>query len=138
MAGCQLQFPASEIDALAARYDYADDRDLLGLGAAARARGYYTRRELIEVCAWKTPRSRMLVAANSRHAVISRTRRALIAIEESERITPLLELRGVGVPTASTLLYVAFPADYPILDVRALESLGARSRSTYPVSLWLQ
>ena len=138
MARFELQFPASEIDALAARYDYADDGDLLALGAAARTRGYYTRRELIEVCAWKTPRSRALVAANSRHAVISRTRRALSATDESERIAPLLELHGVGVPTASTLLYVAFPADYPILDVRALESLGARSRSTYPVSFWLQ
>ena len=56
----------------------------------------------------------------------------------SERITPLLGLHGVGVPSASTLLYVAFPSDYPILDVRALESLGARSRSTYPVSFWLR
>ncbi len=62
----------------------------------------------------------------------------LSAADESERITPLLGLHGVGVPTASTLLCVAFPADYPILDVRALESLGVRSRSTYPVSFWLR
>ena len=41
-------------------------------------------------------------------------------------------------PTASTLLYFAFPDDYPILDVRALESLGVRPRSTYPVSFWLE
>ncbi|MGZ4344790.1 MAG: hypothetical protein ACXVWJ_22115 [Solirubrobacteraceae bacterium] len=138
MAGFELQFPASEINALAARYDYADDRELLALGAAARARGYYTRRELTEVCAWKTPRSRSLVASNARHAVTSRTRRSLTATDESERITPLLGLHCVGVPTASTLLYAAFSSDYPILDVRALESLGARSRSTYPVSFWLR
>jgi hypothetical protein len=49
----------------------------------------------------------------------------------------LLELEGVGVPTASTLLYFAFPDDYPILDVRALESLGVKARSQYPVSFWL-
>ncbi len=49
----------------------------------------------------------------------------------------LLELEGVGVPTASTLLYFAFPDAYPILDVRALESLGVKPRSQYPVSLWL-
>ncbi|HEY2651278.1 MAG TPA: hypothetical protein VGI50_05105, partial [Solirubrobacteraceae bacterium] len=35
------------------------------------------------------------------------------------------------------LLYFAFPDDYPILDVRALESLGVKPRSTYPVSFWL-
>ena len=94
--------------------------------AAARARGYYTRQELIRVCAWKTPRSHGRVTVNSRHAVVSRTRRALAGSDESERIQPLLELHGVGVPTAATLLYFAFPHDYPILDVRALESLGAK------------
>ena len=41
-------------------------------------------------------------------------------------------------PTASTLLYFAFPDDYPILDIRALESLGVKPRSTYPVSFWLE
>ena len=49
----------------------------------------------------------------------------------------LLKLRGVGVPIASTLLHFAFPEDYPILDVRALEALGSPPRSVYPVSLWL-
>lgn len=137
MACFELQFPASEIEALAARFGYEDDSDLLALGRAARARGYYTRGEFIAVCAWKTPRSRARVAANSRHAVVSRTARALAADDESERITSLLELQGGGVPTASTVLYFAFPVDYPILDVRALESLGVRSRSTYPLSLWL-
>lgn len=137
MARFELQFPAGEIEALAARFGYADDSRLLRVGAAARACGYYTRREFVEVCAWKTPRSRPGIAANSRHAVISKTGRALAATDESDRVTPLLELRGVGVPTASTLLSFAFPDDYPILDVRALESLGVKPRSVYPVSFWL-
>jgi hypothetical protein len=42
------------------------------------------------------------------------------------------------VPTASTLLYTAFPDDYPILDVRALQSVGVKPRSSYPVSFWLE
>ena len=107
MARFELQFPVSEIDALAARFGYQDDGRLLAIGASARARGYDTRREFTEVCAWKSPRSRPRVAANSRHAVTSRTGRALAAAEEPEPITPLLELNGVGVPTASTLLYFA-------------------------------
>ena len=138
MACFELQFPASEIEVLAARFGYADDSRLLRIGGAVRARGYYTRGEFIEVCAWKTPRSHSRVAANSRYLVMSRTGRGLAATDESERITPLLELHGVGVPTASTLLYFAFPDDYPILDVRALESLGVKPRSQYPVSFWLQ
>jgi hypothetical protein len=138
MVRFELQFPAREIEALAARFGYEDDSHLLPMGAAARARGYYTQREFVQVCAWKKPRSRGRITANSRHAVVSTTGRALATSQESERIKPLLELQGVGVPTASALLYFAFPHDYPILDVRALESLGVKPRSTYPVSFWLR
>ena len=90
------------------------------------------------MCSWKTVRSRPKVAANTDAAVVDATRRALAAVDEPSRIAALLELEGVGVPTASTLLYFAFPDDYPILDVRALESLGVKPRSTYPVSFWLE
>jgi hypothetical protein len=134
----ELQFPPREITPLADRFGYVDDAPLLALGTAARARGYYTRGEFIEVCAWKTPRSRPRVASNSRRSIVTRTGRALTVTDESDRIMALLELHGVGVPTASTLLYVAYPDDYPILDVRALESLGVRPRSQYPVSFWLE
>jgi hypothetical protein len=134
----ELQFSVDEIERLATRFGDQDDGRLLATGASARARGYYTRGEFIDVCAWKTPRSRPRVHANPPRTVRSRTAWALAATEESRRITPLLELNGVGVPTASTLLYFAFPDDYPILDVRALESLGVKARSQYPVSFWLQ
>jgi hypothetical protein len=90
------------------------------------------------VCSWKTVRSRPKVAANTEAAVIDASRRALAAVDEASRIAALLELEGVGVPTASTLLYFAFPDEYPILDVRALESLGVKPRSTYPVRFWLE
>ena len=133
----ELQFPIDEIEALAARFPSLDDTRLEAVGAAVRARGYYARAEFIEVCAWKTPRSRPKVAANLEPVVIATTGRALGASDEAERMAALLELGGVGVPTASTLLYVAFPQDYPILDVRALESLGVKARSTYPLSFWL-
>jgi hypothetical protein len=132
-----LQFAPEEISALAARFPVLDESRLLAVNAAVRARGHYTRAEFVEVCAWKTPRSRPRVAANREAAVIDATGRALAASDEAIRFAALLELDGVGAPTASTLLYVAFPDDYPILDVRALESLGVRSRSTYPVSFWL-
>jgi hypothetical protein len=133
----ELQFPAREIEALARRFPASDESALLAAGMAARARGHYTRAEFIEACAWKTPRSRPRVARNSECTVIGATARALRSADEAARIGALLELDGVGVPTASTLLYFAFPADYPILDVRALESLGVKPRSTYPVSFWL-
>jgi hypothetical protein len=133
----ELQFPAGDVEALASRFGYPDDARLLEAGVAARARGHYTREEFIEVCAWKTTRSRSKVTSNTEAAVVEATGKALATSDEATRMSALLELEGVGVPTASTLLYVAFPDDYPILDVRALESLGVKPRSQYPVSFWL-
>jgi hypothetical protein len=133
-----LQFPAEEIEALAGRFGYADETRLLAVGTAARTRGHYTRAEFIEVCAWKTVRSRPKVASNPESAVVEKTRRALASRDEATRMGALLELEGVGVPTGSTLLYCAFPTEYPILDVRALESLGVKPRSQYRLDFWLE
>jgi hypothetical protein len=133
-----LQFPPDQIRALAARYGYADDGRVRAAGEAARGRGYYTRDEFLLVCAWKTGRSKSKVERNEDHEVERATRAAFEAQDEAERIEALLQLEGVGVPTASTLLHFAFPDDYPILDVRALESLGQRPRTTYPISYWLK
>jgi hypothetical protein len=133
----ELQFPPHEIGALATRFGPVDETRLLAAGAAARARGHYRRAEFIEICAWKTARSRPKVARNRAATVVETTFRAFAAADETTRMGALLELSGVGVPTASTLLYFAFPDGYPILDVRALESLGAKPRSQYPISFWL-
>jgi hypothetical protein len=133
----QLQFDPAEILALAARFPEGDDGPVATLGAAAARRGYYTRGELIALCEWKSPRSRPLVAQNSRGAVTRATRRAL-AGPERERMEALLALRGVGLPTASVLLHFADPATYPILDVRALEALGVTGRSSYTIAFWLE
>jgi len=134
-----LQFDPAEIPALAARFPATDDGPAVAAGAAARAAGHYTRAQFLLVCAWKSPRSRPLVAANGEAAVRAATGIALAATDERIRMEALLTLSGVGVPTASTLLYFAEPDRYPILDVRALASLGERSvRSTYPVAYWLE
>ena len=137
MPDFELQFDPAEIPALAARFGDAADSASEEAGRAAAARGWYTREEFLTVCAWKTPRSRPRVAANSAADIRDRTGLALSVEDEAARMGALLELDGVGVPTASTLLHFAQPASYPLLDVRALESLGVRGRSTYPVAFWL-
>jgi len=133
----ELQFPPDELAALARRFPPMDDAPYLAAGTAARARGHYTRAEFIAVCGWKTARSRPKVALNSERAVADATGRAFATTDEAARMGALLELEGVGVPTASALLYFAFPDAYPVLDVRALDSLGVRSRSQYRVDFWL-
>jgi hypothetical protein len=133
----ELQFPPGDIAALASRFGDTDDSACSAAGAAAAARGWYRREEFLTVCAWKTARSRPRVEANDAAKVRELTRRAFATRDEASRMAALLELEGVGAPTASTLLHFAFPAEYPILDVRALQSLGQSGRSTYPVAFWL-
>jgi hypothetical protein len=133
-----LQFPARDIEALASRFGYEDDERCLAAGAAARSRGYYTRAEFRIVCAWKTVRSGPRVASNDEAAVRAATMAALLTDDEAERMVALTGLAGVGVPTGSTLLLFAFPDAYPILDVRALESLGVKGRGQYPVRFWVE
>ena len=137
-ASLSLQFDPAEIPALAARYEYEDDSECVRAGAHAAARGYYTRGELRAVCAWKTARAKRKVAANSFHRVRAASGRALAdQTDDWPRIQALCELLGVGVPTASVLLHFAFPDRYPIIDYRALESLGVPKPSTYSATVWL-
>jgi hypothetical protein len=89
----------------------------------------------VTVCEWKTARSRPKVASNSAAAIRTATRRAFATEDPVEQVTELLALAGVGLPTASVLLHFAFPEATPILDVRALESLGV-SRSSYTPGFW--
>lgn len=137
MLAFTLQFPPDQIEELARRFPSGDDTRYRAAGEAIRARGHYTRKEFMEVCRWKTARSAPKVAANSAKAVATVTGRAFATSDEEQRMRSLLELQGVGVPTGSVLLFFAQPDDYPILDVRALESLGVGRRSQYPVSFWL-
>jgi hypothetical protein len=133
----ELQFPPEQLRPLAGRFGDTDDDACEAAGAAARTRGHYKREEFLTVCEWKTSRSRPKVERNPAATVERATRRALSATDEGERMHALVELEGVGVPTASTLLHFARPDEYPILDVRALESLGQNARSVYPVTYWL-
>jgi hypothetical protein len=109
----------------------------LTIGRNARKRGHYTLEEFRTVCRWKTPRSAPLVARNSREAVVSLTGVALSETSsERERIDALRSLRGVGWPTASVLLHLAYPDCYPILDKRVVHALGVRPPSTYSFRFW--
>jgi hypothetical protein len=108
----------------------------MAAGRAARARGHYTRSEFLTVCRWKTARSGPMVASNSAGAIRAASGRAFAAEGPAEQVAELLTLAGVGLPTASVLLHFAFPESLPILDVRALESVGVSGRSSYTPTFW--
>jgi hypothetical protein len=122
---------------LAERFGPDSDGRVAEAGAAARERGHYTKPEIVLICEWKTARSRGRVASNTEAFVEGITRAAFATEDESERMAALCALQGVNPPTASVLLHFAFPGRYPIIDWRALESLGQPRQSTYTTKYWL-
>ena len=129
---------AGEVHALAAVYNYDGD-DALGASLVqARARGWMIRDELVSVAAWKWrgARPQQLAMLNSEGEVQEITRASFSAESERLRIGALLALSGVHWPMASVILHFAFRDRYPILDVRAMASVGGLS-SYYSHQRWI-
>ena len=58
------------------------------------------------------------------------------AKHERIRIGSLLPLAGVGFPTASVILHFCHKDPYPIIDFRALWSLGYDKPPSYNIQFW--
>jgi hypothetical protein len=133
----QLQFDLDEIPAIARRYSYpSEDRIVDEIAPAVHERGHYTRDEFVEVCGWKTQRSRSRVSRNSEEDVVEATRLALSATSERLRILIPMTLSGVQWATSSVLLHFGHRDRYPILDWRALEALGVTESVSYDLPFW--
>lgn len=135
-----LKFARDEIQYWASRYPIHTDNDVeTVIAPQVRKRGFYTKEDLIEVCYWKTPRSKPLVESNSEGYIKEVTRTALSTSDERLRIEVLTLLAGVGWPTASVLLHFGHSDWYPILDFRALWSLGIeKPPAIYDFAFWWQ
>lgn len=129
---------ASKLKALAQHYPADYDHEIeSAIAPQVRKRGYFTKPEFESICHWKTPRSRPKVASNSAEYIEAVTRTALSTESEQLRIEVLTLLNGVSWPTASVILHFCHKEAYPILDVRALWSLGVEaSKVTYNFDLW--
>jgi hypothetical protein len=134
-----MRFQERDIPVWAARNpDGESDRRLTTVvGPAARSRGYLTRAEFLEVCAWKSPRSKPHCSRNSERAVRTVTRAAFATVDEGLKIELLRLLEGVEWPTASTILHFCDERPYPIVDVRALWSLGFAKSPRVTMEFWL-
>jgi hypothetical protein len=140
-----LRFDCGKIDELASRYTLnqkqkekeAEAHIERIVGPAAQRRGWYTRTEFLDLCEWKTPRTKERCARNEENYIIEVTMLALKTESERLRIEVLTLLYGVGWPTASVLLHFGHLERYPILDFRALWSLTiAQPKGDYNFSFW--
>jgi len=136
----RLRFPSSQIQRWAERYaSSVEDRRLREeLRPLVLKRGYVTRDEFLELCKWKSQRTKSRCATNYEFTVRTITRAALASNDEPLKVDLLRTLAGVEWPTASTLLHFCDRRPYPILDYRALWSLGLAEPPSYNVGFWLE
>jgi hypothetical protein len=132
-----LRFPEADIEKWAGRYEYPKEYETeTVIAPPAKARGYLKYDEFIAICHWKTPRSAPRCASNAPELVEEVTRTALAARHENLKLGALMVLAGVQWPTASVILHFCDRGKYPILDYRALWSLGYKKPPTYTFPFW--
>lgn len=95
------------------------------IGPSVKKRGYFTFEEFYKICIWKSPRPKKKYIKNI-SAIGEVSRKAFSETNERSRISVLLKLEGVGLPTASALLTSVFPEKYAIIDIRCLEIVRER------------
>ncbi len=133
----KLRFPERDVAKWSDRYDYTPDPVIENqVVPRVRKAGYLTKPDFMTICKWKTPRSQSLCANNSPEFIESVSKIALSTANEQLRIEIWTLLNGVNWPTASTLLFWLHNEEYPILDFRALWSLGYAKPPTYNFPFW--
>lgn len=134
-----LRFEIADIQGHAARYaiDDRERRVVEEISPAVRERGFFTKPEFLEVCYWKSPRSKTRYETNDPEFVREVTTVALSTPSERLRIEALTLLTGVAWPTASVLLHLGHEEPYPILDYRALWTFGIDAgKIIYNFAFW--
>lgn len=99
--------------------------DFGNISSALQQRGYLFRDELRKIGEWKAGgRIDHHLKKNNASAVERQSKLAFQAPSDEEAVEALAELTGVRVPMASTVLTMAKPTDFAVIDYRALRALG--------------
>ena len=132
-----LRFSPSELGRWARRFSYyRKEQQLLRWRGSVQSAGHLKKSQLRSLAEWKAPRSAGNVEDNAPSFVHEVTRFALSTDNERARIEALTLLSGVQWPTASVVLHFFHTDKYPILDFRALWSLGIEQPSQYTFDFW--
>jgi hypothetical protein len=133
----KLLFPESEIQTWAKKYSYPqDETSLMSLRPAIQTAGCLTKQQLRLTARWKAPRSAGHIERNDVEYVKEITSWSFSANEQRSKIEALTLLDGVLWPSASVILHLFHKDPYPILDFRALWSVGLNVPKQYSFSFW--
>ena len=120
-----------EVESLAAAYSYPLEASMEELVVPVKSRGYLEKSDLVMLAHWKSKRIAKHIAKNDEADVIAATRMALSTDSPKMALHILTLLNGVAFPVASCILHWFHSEKFPILDFRAVWSLGIDQPSAY-------
>ena len=132
----KLRFPESEIRYWAERYKAGSTEAYFNeIKPKIQEQGCLDKELLKRVARWKSPRRAGLIDRNDNDYIRDITSWAFGATSERAKIEVLRLLDGVEWRTASAILHLFHKDRYPLLDFRALWSIGLESYR-YSSSFW--
>lgn len=120
---------------------YDIEKQLFLNGKVWFQRRWLEKSDFLQICLWKSRRPKKLYELNSEEYIINVTKNVFNENCEKTKINLLTSLKGVSIPTASAILSVTNPKDYPIIDIRCIQSLNDLkmiSWSTININTWLE
>ena len=136
MYNFKLKFSKEEIGEYADRYNYNEKllpSDAIEFGKHNK---YLSKSDFLQICEWKSARTKHHCVSNNENYVKEVTETALTKKSDQLRIEILTLLKGVSWPTASVILHFCHELEFPILDFRALYSLGYDKIPKYDYQFW--
>jgi len=110
------------------------------MGPRIRRRGFINFDEFYQICMWKSVRQKQNYLKN-KNIVKGISKKVFSEKSELLKMNQLLELKGVGIPTASAILTIVFPDKYAVIDIRCIQmlnKLGIKTNKTITINSWLE
>jgi len=99
------------------------EKNLFKNGIFWKEKGFLKKSEFLQICLWKSRRPKKWYEQNSEKEIEEITKKAFNESNEENKIEYLTKLVGVSIPTASAILSVTDAKNYPIIDMRCVETL---------------
>jgi thermostable 8-oxoguanine DNA glycosylase len=86
-------------------------------------KGFFIKKQFYDVVMWKTPRPKKYYLSNVEEDIIKISKQVLSVNSDEKRINLLIQLKGVSIAVASSLLTIINPKNYGIMDIRVWQIL---------------
>jgi len=134
----KLKIPKNEIILYSKRYEYNNEDVMCNeISPKIQKQKYLTKDDLLFISRWKSPRITPLAKQNNESLIKEVTSISLTTKNDILSIGVLQILKGVSWPVASVILHFGKKDLYPILDYRALWSVGIKKPNVYSYDLWI-